>query len=861
MERLLGPNSRVLNKCPTNKCDAYPQVLQSGAGVAAKRVDIAYVDNRVGTLTRYADLSGTQLVATSTFSYAGSQISGISHTQGSTVLATLGYTYNAAGLVSSVTTDTNTASYSYDATGQLVGVDNSTLPDEGHTYDANGNRTGTGYAVGAGNRQLSDPRFSYTYDDEGNRTAKVDAITGERTEYVWDARNRLDEVKIETSSGAVVKDVDYIYDALNQKIGKIVKNGSGVIVGEEHYGVEARTASRSVPVAGMLSQATLDQVSVVTGANGAVTERYVYGPAVDQVLAVDSVGSQVLWMLSDQQGSVRTVISSAGTKLKTVEYDGFGNVVSDSAPTVAVRFLYTGREWDADTQLQNNRARWFDPATGRWLSNDPMGFAAGDVNLQRYVGNGAPNATDPSGLEDPTFEDVNTAHLQARGIYWQAFGYQHANSWGLILQKKPLFTDDVGFAKLVIQYMEHAKKIEILQLPRVARYFFPSESNVGMTGKWLFTHSDTPAAVKAIEERAKTLLTKENYAEWQLDERALAMAIMQYEYEAKNPRAIRFVGGILWAGVKTIGGSFEAIAYFERIPAGLYDLATDSVTQKKVFDAIVAKLSDTSAENIGELVVEIPLLVTGTVGTVKGVAKAASYAGKLVIKIPKAVVDVLKAQYKNGTLTAESFALTGVKSQSNVEGMFGKLFGGGKNRAGFLTAEEIKAISRGLREHTNETYQIIPVGKDAPPWLKKLMDGRSAAHASPEAVAKLIADGILDPIWAGQGVILVPEGSTLGEVLHEMLHALDRFKNPKWFTDPNTHALDKEISVIKSLLDKNNLWSYLTVEERAAQISAAEYAIRKNVNLLDKGLIIENNLKSLIQQMKKRLNDRTVLLP
>ena len=407
------------------------QVLQSGASVAAKRVDIAYVDNRVGTLTRYADLSGTQLVATSTFSYTGSHISDISHTQGATVLASLGYTYNAAGLVSSLTTDANTAAYSYDATGQLVGVDNSTLPDEGHIYDANGNRTGTGYAVGAGNRQLSDPRFSYTYDDEGNRTAKVDAITGERTEYVWDARNRLDEVKVETSSGAVVKDVDYVYDALNQKIGKIVKNGSGVIVGEEHYGLVSRTPQRSVPVAGMLSQATLDQVSVVTGANGAVTERYVYGPAVDQVLAVDSVGSQVLWMLNDQQGSVHTVISSVGTTLKTVEYDGFGNVVSDSAPTVAVRFLYTGREWDADTQLQNNRARWFDPATGRWLSNDPMGFAAGDVNLQRYVGNGAPNATDPSGLfliaSSQSEADSVIAQLALNGITASAEPFAHLN--------------------------------------------------------------------------------------------------------------------------------------------------------------------------------------------------------------------------------------------------------------------------------------------------------------------------------------------------------------------------------------------------------------------------------------------------
>ena len=33
-----------------------------------------------------------------------------------------------------------------------------------------------------------------------------------------------------------------------------------------------------------------------------------------------------------------------------------------------------------------------------FLSKDPIGFLAGDANLQRYVGNNAVNATDPSGL-------------------------------------------------------------------------------------------------------------------------------------------------------------------------------------------------------------------------------------------------------------------------------------------------------------------------------------------------------------------------------------------------------------------------------------------------------------------------------
>ena len=43
--------------------------------------------------------------------------------------------------------------------------------------------------------------------------------------------------------------------------------------------------------------------------------------------------------------------------------------------------------------------RWYDPATGRWMSQDPLGFDAGDSNLYRYVANKPTNATDSSGLD------------------------------------------------------------------------------------------------------------------------------------------------------------------------------------------------------------------------------------------------------------------------------------------------------------------------------------------------------------------------------------------------------------------------------------------------------------------------------
>ena len=63
------------------------------------------------------------------------------------------------------------------------------------------------------------------------------------------------------------------------------------------------------------------------------------------------------------------------------------------------RFGYTGREQDAETGLDYYRARYYDSAVGRFISEDPIGFGAGDANLYRYVGNSPTNYTDPSGLE------------------------------------------------------------------------------------------------------------------------------------------------------------------------------------------------------------------------------------------------------------------------------------------------------------------------------------------------------------------------------------------------------------------------------------------------------------------------------
>ncbi len=112
------------------------------------------------------------------------------------------------------------------------------------------------------------------------------------------------------------------------------------------------------------------------------------------------VGGRAAWYLTNQLGTVRDIINSAGQRIVQLEYDSFGNVLSESNPLAGDRFKFTGREWDAELSLYYYRARFYDPALGRFLSQDPIGFAAGDSNLYRYVGNSPLLFVDPFGLEE-----------------------------------------------------------------------------------------------------------------------------------------------------------------------------------------------------------------------------------------------------------------------------------------------------------------------------------------------------------------------------------------------------------------------------------------------------------------------------
>lgn len=74
-------------------------------------------------------------------------------------------------------------------------------------------------------------------------------------------------------------------------------------------------------------------------------------------------------------------------------------------------------------------ARYYDPSTGRFISEDPIGFAGGDVNLYAYVSNNPVSWIDPLGLANLNLFKPGTM-LANQTDKWNPAGYYSVSGHG-----------------------------------------------------------------------------------------------------------------------------------------------------------------------------------------------------------------------------------------------------------------------------------------------------------------------------------------------------------------------------------------------------------------------------------------------
>jgi len=298
---------------------------------------------------------------------------------GGAINSQLTYVYNAVGQVTSMTTGGVTTTYGYDADGELTSA---SAPGETilYAYNPAGNRTSvtdngvvTDYASNSVNEYTQVGDTTYHYDNNGNLISAT--ANGQTTTYSFNALNQLAGVSGSTGT------YSYTYDALGYQISS---NANG------------KTTNNLIDPFGLVN------VAAQFNGSGTLIPHYTYGLGL--VSQVSASGTPYYYDYN-LQGSTVGITNAAGVYVNQYSYDPFGQVTKISAG-IANPFTFVGQYGGSSdgNGLIYMRARYYDPSTRQFVSNDPLVLGGGDTNARRYASGDSVDAVDPGGEQGKNYK-------------------------------------------------------------------------------------------------------------------------------------------------------------------------------------------------------------------------------------------------------------------------------------------------------------------------------------------------------------------------------------------------------------------------------------------------------------------------
>ncbi len=348
------------------------------------------------------------------------------------------YRYRANGWLESLTHGNGTrADYSHDNAGRVTQVshslgDGSLLSRFVYQYDANGNRTRqeetqqgfqsgqvqvTDYVYDALDRlerytetlddgTVTDHRFTFhpSYDRASYRI-EVDGELTQNRQYHYDETHWLTRIDEQAGDGGRV---DYVYDANGNPISKTDSTGEGpastlfaynsrnqlIRLAAGEAGAEAEQGRYVYNHAGLrvqhLGSARGDIDYLYDGdsileerlvATGQLLAHYRYA---DRLLSLNHLGEDQYYHQA-ALGTTVNLSTAEGEAQVAYRTDAFGQITQQAGESVNRR-VFTGHEHDTETGLIYMKARFYDPAAGRFLNQDTyLGEAGNPPSLHRYL--------------------------------------------------------------------------------------------------------------------------------------------------------------------------------------------------------------------------------------------------------------------------------------------------------------------------------------------------------------------------------------------------------------------------------------------------------------------------------------------
>jgi RHS repeat-associated protein len=312
------------------------------------------------------------------------------------------YGYDSAGRLQTISQGSETFTYSYDILSRLTSLQRPNGVKTLYEFTPTSELKRLAH-LNAGNQPIEDYRYTHNDDDEIETVttlASVPLLPNARTNGTADAANRItqsgqsnfsfDDEGETTVRNDVNGATHFEWDARGRMIRATTPDGKTITY---QYDAAGRMASRTEN--SVTTTFLYDGIDVVldrVGPSGAVD--YLNGAGVDNKLRQTSIGTGGLYFLQDHQNSTTALTDPSGNAVELTQYDSFGN----GAGSNLTRYGYIGRERDRATGLLFNRARWYDPQQGRFLTEDPLGLSAGSTSLYAYSSNDPVNFADASGL-------------------------------------------------------------------------------------------------------------------------------------------------------------------------------------------------------------------------------------------------------------------------------------------------------------------------------------------------------------------------------------------------------------------------------------------------------------------------------
>jgi len=287
------------------------------------------------------------------------------------------HTYDVANNLKSISLpNSSSQSYDYDDASRLISVQNKdsgagSIGSFAYTLDRVGNRTEID-EIGTLTPSLPFSDANYTYDDADR------IITDGSSSYSFDDTGN----QIQRDSGGLI--TDYTYDSKDQLVGvdepglsvEHITDGVGNRIARKVNGTEKRFV---LDLASPMSQVLCE-----ADPNGNITAYYTYG--VGLLSKIESDGSESYYHY-DGLGSTVVLTDESGNLTDRYTYTPFGEMVNSEGSTDN-NFKYVGR-FGVMTEPDGTlfmRARFYDPATGRFLSKDPVqGSFDNPLTLNEYL--------------------------------------------------------------------------------------------------------------------------------------------------------------------------------------------------------------------------------------------------------------------------------------------------------------------------------------------------------------------------------------------------------------------------------------------------------------------------------------------